>query len=398
MAVSFTISNISPVSVTYQNLTILAGNDYTPPVDRLSSFSSDPGLIADLLAGKILISSSTSQVGNKEALPILEAFNGSAQYNVTRPTLTDGQLVTPQVDNQGRTLVGSIAQPLPAGSNVLGGVTQSGTWNINNVSGTVSLPTGAATSAIQTAQSALIGDVTEAAPATDTASSGLNGRLQRIAQRLTSIFTALSDGTQQSRLRGATDGTLIGNTSDSLKTVVTSGTITTTTVELPTFSIVAQSVQVGNNKSLLSIQNTSTSLIKIREIWLINDRTSAVTGVAGEFQFKRITSFTGGTSLTSVSYDTADTLPAGITLATGATVSGEDTFPLRVGTWSTDEWGPGTLDQEGLDHGLQQIEPFWKQTVNGKAIVLRQNQGAHLKFATNSTAGFFNVRLIFTVE
>lgn len=36
---------------------------------------------------------------------------------------------------------------------------------------------------------AQIGDLTEAAPASDTASSGLNGRLQRIAQRLTAIIT-----------------------------------------------------------------------------------------------------------------------------------------------------------------------------------------------------------------
>lgn len=36
-----------------------------------------------------------------------------------------------------------------------------------------------------------LGGVTEAAPATDTASSGLNGRLQRIAQRLTSLIAQL---------------------------------------------------------------------------------------------------------------------------------------------------------------------------------------------------------------
>lgn len=76
---------------------------------------------------------------------------------------------------------------------------QSGTWNVTNVSGTVSLPTGAATSANQTAQSTLFGAVTETAPASDTASSGLNGRLQRIAQRITSLIallpTALGQGT-----------------------------------------------------------------------------------------------------------------------------------------------------------------------------------------------------------
>lgn len=53
------------------------------------------------------------------------------------------------------------------------------------------LPTGAATSANQSSELTLVGAVTETAPASDTASSGLNGRLQRIAQRLTSLLSLL---------------------------------------------------------------------------------------------------------------------------------------------------------------------------------------------------------------
>jgi hypothetical protein len=49
------------------------------------------------------------------------------------------------------------------------------------------------------------GSLTETAPATDTASSGLNGRLQRIAQRITSLITALGTPFQA--------GGSIGNTS-----------------------------------------------------------------------------------------------------------------------------------------------------------------------------------------
>lgn len=41
---------------------------------------------------------------------------------------------------------------------------------------------------ISTEDAALVGALTETAPTTDTASSGLNGRLQRIAQRLTSLI------------------------------------------------------------------------------------------------------------------------------------------------------------------------------------------------------------------
>lgn len=65
---------------------------------------------------------------------------------------------------------------------------QSGTWNVTNVSGTVSLPTGASTEATLDART---GSLTETAPTTDTASSGINGRLQRVAQRLTSLIALL---------------------------------------------------------------------------------------------------------------------------------------------------------------------------------------------------------------
>lgn len=53
------------------------------------------------------------------------------------------------------------------------------------------LPTGAAAEATQVAGNTLLGSVTESAPASDVASSGLNGRLQRIAQRVTSLIALL---------------------------------------------------------------------------------------------------------------------------------------------------------------------------------------------------------------
>jgi hypothetical protein len=56
-----------------------------------------------------------------------------------------------------------------------------GTWNETADSDGVRLPIGGAQ----------LGTLTETAPASDTASSGLNGRLQRIAQRLTSLIALL---------------------------------------------------------------------------------------------------------------------------------------------------------------------------------------------------------------
>lgn len=50
---------------------------------------------------------------------------------------------------------------------------------------------GDASAANQTALNVLTGAINETAPAIDTASSGLNGRLQRIAQRLTTLITQI---------------------------------------------------------------------------------------------------------------------------------------------------------------------------------------------------------------
>jgi len=75
---------------------------------------------------------------------------------------TGGILTAVQlIDNaiSGNEMQVDIVASLPTGSNTIGAIsnttfsaTQSGTWNITNVSGTVSLPTGAATSANQTTQ------------------------------------------------------------------------------------------------------------------------------------------------------------------------------------------------------------------------------------------------------
>lgn len=50
---------------------------------------------------------------------------------------------------------------------------------------------GDASAANQAISNSLLGDVVETAPATDTGSSGINGRLQRAAQRLTSLIALL---------------------------------------------------------------------------------------------------------------------------------------------------------------------------------------------------------------
>lgn len=79
---------------------------------------------------------------------------------------------------------------MPATIDVIDGLAAHQTVNTLPALGTAadaaSLPT-----AFSTEGKALLGALTETAPATDTASSGLNGRLQRVAQRLTSMIALL---------------------------------------------------------------------------------------------------------------------------------------------------------------------------------------------------------------
>lgn len=85
--------------------------------------------------------------------------------------------------------VTAITNALPTGANVIGGVTQSGTWNVNNVSGTISLPTGASTSVLQTTQDTSINTLLK--PASTLAAVTTVGTVTAV----TAITNALPTGT-----------------------------------------------------------------------------------------------------------------------------------------------------------------------------------------------------------
>lgn len=106
------------------------------------------------------------------------------------------------------TLQGAVTETAPAtdtASSGLNGRLQRIAQRVTSLIGLLptALGSAAASASLAVTQStediARVGIVTETAPATDTASSGLNGRLQRIAQRLTTIIAGLAvtaaDGT-----------------------------------------------------------------------------------------------------------------------------------------------------------------------------------------------------------
>ena len=184
--------------------------------------------------------------------------------------------------------------------------------------------------------------------------------------------------------------------------VLSDGTVVTRYKELATFTALSTATVIGNNKSMLSILNAggSTVVVRLLSIYVVNTQTTSVTGVAGTFELRRITGHSVGTQITAIEeMDTADTLDASVTVRTGATIAGESATLLWRSLFSTDEWGPGTLDVEGMDHAFQTMFPIWvRQGPDAKPILLRAGEGLTVKFATNSTAGTFDILLVFTQE
>lgn len=206
----------------------------------------------------------------------------------------------------------------------------------------------------------------------------------------------LDTGTQ---IDGGTDNTAIGNTGDRLRVEATiSGNAQE--AEFATFIATAQSVAIGNNKSMISVVNTtgSTIKIKLRSLKIITAQTVAVTGVIADFRLLRCVTHSAGTSITPDAYETTDSLSASVTVRTGATIGTEATGILRRIQYSTDEWGPGATDVESLDHIMQLGLNLLDVPLKSKPITLLANQGITLKQITNSAVGTFDIELMFTQE
>lgn len=178
-----------------------------------------------------------------------------------------------------------------------------------------------------------------------------------------------------------------------------SSSLPITESETATFSAYITDVAIAQNKSMISILNAGGSAvkIKIREIRVINVRTTATTGVVAEFQLLRITAHSSGTTITPISHDSTDTLNGSVTVRSAGTVT-ETAGALRRWLWSSDEWGTGATDVESFDHAFQNSLPQYKTGIKEKPFTLNAGQGLHLKEITNSTNGTFDLLIVFTQE
>lgn len=210
---------------------------------------------------------------------------------------------------------------------------------------------------------------------------------------------AYADG-NDTAIKGATDGTHIGNVADALKVFLANSSVVISEDSNATFSAYAQGIAIGNNKSMFSLVNASGSTVKIKihDIKIINVQTTAVTGVIADFRLQRCVGHSAGTSITPDSFDTTNTLNGSVTARTNATITTESAAIIRRALFSTDEWGVGAIDVESYHYPFQLYDSFFKKTDNTKALVLNANEGFTIKQVTNSTVGTFDILVLFTQE
>lgn len=159
--------------------------------------------------------SATTQPVSASSLPLP---TGAATETTLAAIKTDVDKIPASPAQEHATAVSPSSVRLSDGAAFYKGTTPSDTQPVSAAS--LPLPSGASTESTLSTVSTEVGGVTETAPATDTASSGLNGRLQRIAQRLTSIIALLPASIGKKATTGSMSVTLASD--DTLYSVLPS--------------------------------------------------------------------------------------------------------------------------------------------------------------------------------
>jgi len=162
-----------------------------------------------------------------------------------------------------------------------GSITVDGTVTANAGSGTFAvsasslpLPSGASTEVTLLSRlseadfDSKIGSLTETAPGTDTASSGLNGRLQRIAQRLTSVISLIPSAlTGSGNFKVSIEEQAASfSVSDGGGSLTVDGTVTANAgTNLNTSALALESG--GNLSTLVTSLNTAVTSLQIMDDW-----------------------------------------------------------------------------------------------------------------------------------
>lgn len=168
----------------------------------------------------------------------------------------------------------------------------------------------------------------------------------------------------------------------------------------PTFSATAAAATFASAKSMLALFNGSGSgrVLRLYRVYMLNNQTSAVTGVITTMALRRITALSGGTAVSAVKHDTnSSNLVAQVAIATGGTATdGADPDFMRW-MWSNDEPAASSLTNDESET-IPSLALVYDATGSSdlEPIVLRENQGVGVRHVGSSAVGNCDLIFVFT--
>lgn len=169
-----------------------------------------------------------------------------------------------------------------------------------------------------------------------------------------------------------------------------------------TYTAYATGIAFASNKSLLGIFNAhATRKVKLYRAWVLNNQTSAVTGVLTSMLLRKISALSAGTAVTPVAHDTGNATVdlTSVTCVTGGTFTNTADNAFRQIMWSGDEPAVSSATSDEL----QCIVPLmciWDSTgdSNIEPFVCNTNEGIHILQPGANAVGILDVAFEFTVS
>jgi hypothetical protein len=162
----------------------------------------------------------------------------------------------------------------------------------------------------------------------------------------------------------------------------------------PTYLIWTGAVSLTANRLLLSLLNLAASgqVLRVRKLFLVNAQLVAAAGIGVEYQVKRISAITGGTSITPNPSDTGDGALTNVTCVHSATSATEG---IVLFSWYTNN------DEIGLTGGFPQatIQALTSMLPEGpeiRELTLNPGEGFCLKQITSTTIGSMGALAVVT--
>lgn len=159
------------------------------------------------------------------------------------------------------------------------------------------------------------------------------------------------------------------------------------------YTIASPGTNFNTNKTMIGVFNGAGSgrVVRLYRAWLLNNQTTAVTGVNVLLELRGLTTGSGGTSIIPTKHDTEDeALPSQVITATNMTTTTSTLF--RRCYWSSDEpvaAGPNSNDEIQTIPYMNIIwDSYWSYNNSTvQPIVLRAGEGIALICTTVTTVG-----------